>query len=245
MVFDNCAMRDYIYAMQNITIAISEKDYLAGSPLANALFDFGDSELIANYRNIPNDFPLNTKTKNDGFLDALGKFSESLQKYQFAKLDREKIITELKNQLLRHVKTGGLIIYGYKHPQAIEDTPVKIPVNMFIAGEINWEKSELKFKNNQFTGIRVLVTSRNITKTSETIAKTITEKPSFAKLDPESHIDEKKAAEYLGISYRTLQGYRTKGGGPKFVKIGKKTIRYKVSDLIGWSTDNKKINTSE
>ncbi|MBN8542845.1 MAG: helix-turn-helix domain-containing protein [Alphaproteobacteria bacterium] len=116
---------------------------------------------------------------------------------------------------------------------------------MFIAGEINWEKSELKFKNNEFTGIRILVRSQNITKNSEIITKIIPEKCSFAKLDSELHIDEKHASEYLGISYRTLQGYRTKGGGPKFVKIGKKTIRYKVSDLIAWSDDNKKMNTSK
>ncbi|MFZ4125243.1 MAG: helix-turn-helix transcriptional regulator [Rickettsiales bacterium] len=231
--------------MENITIAISEKDYLAGSPLANALFDFGNADLIAVYKNIPTIITPNKKSETKGLWGAVEEISNSLTQFQIAKIEREKIITELKNQLLHRVKIGELIVYGYKHPQHIEDTPVKIPVNMFIAGEINWEKSELKFKNNEFTGIRILVTSQNITKNSETITKTITEKPSFAKLDPELHIDEKKAAEYLGISYRTLQGYRTKGGGPKFVKIGKKTIRYKVSDLIGWSNDNKKINTSE
>jgi len=234
---------DYIYAMQNTAIAISENDYLAGSPLGSALFDYGDSELIANYRSIPNDFSPDAKSKT-GFWGALEGITNSLQQFQTSNYQRNKIITELKNQLLYRVKTGELAIYGYTHPQNIQDMPIKIPANMFIAGEINWENSELKFKNSEFTGIRVLANSQNITKTSKTIAKTITEKLNFANLDPDLHIDEKKAAEYMGISYRTLQGYRVKGGGPQFTKIGKKTIRYRIGDLIAWSENSKKENTS-
>lgn len=67
----------------------------------------------------------------------------------------------------------------------------------------------------------------------------------FADLDPDLHIDEKKAAAYLGISPRTLQGYRTKGGGPEFVKISHKVVRYKVSDLIKWTNSKRQRNTSD
>ena len=69
-------------------------------------------------------------------------------------------------------------------------------------------------------------------------------KGSFTELDPDLHIDEKKAATYLGISPRTLQGYRVKGGGPEFIKISHKVVRYKIADLIKWAGSRKRKNTS-
>ncbi|MBI1328112.1 MAG: helix-turn-helix domain-containing protein [Alphaproteobacteria bacterium] len=75
--------------------------------------------------------------------------------------------------------------------------------------------------------------------------KEIKIKNNFSEIEPDRHIDEKRAAEYLGISYKTLQGYRVKGGGPEFVKIGKKTVRYKFSDLQKWTENKKKKNTSQ
>jgi hypothetical protein len=48
--------------------------------------------------------------------------------------------------------------------------------------------------------------------------------------------NEKQAGEYLGgaetpISVRSMQRYRQEGCGPKFRKIGGRTIRYLQSDL--------------
>lgn len=70
-------------------------------------------------------------------------------------------------------------------------------------------------------------------------------KTNFIDLDRALHIDEKKAAGYLGISHKTLQGYRTKGGGPPFIKVGERSVRYKIADLINWAENRKKKNTSE
>jgi hypothetical protein len=42
-----------------------------------------------------------------------------------------------------------------------------------------------------------------------------------------------------------MQGYRVKGGGPEFVKISHKVVRYKIADLIKWTQNRKRKNTSE
>lgn len=46
----------------------------------------------------------------------------------------------------------------------------------------------------------------------------------------EKLLDEKQAADILGLSPRTLQGWRLRGQGPQFVKIGRLT-RYRPEDI--------------
>ena len=58
-------------------------------------------------------------------------------------------------------------------------------------------------------------------------------------------IDEKEAAKFLGYSVRTLQNWRVRGGGPKFVKSSKRSIRYRRCDLIEWAEDRLQSQTSE
>lgn len=41
---------------------------------------------------------------------------------------------------------------------------------------------------------------------------------------------EKQAAEYLGMSVKTLQAWRFYSKGPKYLKIGR-AVRYQVEDL--------------
>jgi len=43
-------------------------------------------------------------------------------------------------------------------------------------------------------------------------------------------VTTKVAAEYLGVSVRTLEDWRAKEKGPKYVKIGHR-IRYELSEL--------------
>ncbi len=43
---------------------------------------------------------------------------------------------------------------------------------------------------------------------------------------------ENDAAKLLKCSQRTLQGWRTQHKGPRFVKLGKRCIRYRLKDLI-------------
>jgi excisionase family DNA binding protein len=43
-----------------------------------------------------------------------------------------------------------------------------------------------------------------------------------------------EAADYLRLSKRTLERLRVSGLGPKFVKCGGRSIRYRQSDLDEW-----------
>lgn len=42
----------------------------------------------------------------------------------------------------------------------------------------------------------------------------------------------KQAAQYLGVSHRTLEGWRLRGGGPRYLRLGaRKCVRYRLEDL--------------
>lgn len=47
-------------------------------------------------------------------------------------------------------------------------------------------------------------------------------------------VDVKGAANYLGVSKSHLDKLRTQGGGPRFVRIGRKQVRYRVAALDEW-----------
>ncbi len=47
-------------------------------------------------------------------------------------------------------------------------------------------------------------------------------------------IDEHVAADFLGYSRKTLQSWRVRGGGPSFVRVNGRSIRYRRRDLIAW-----------
>jgi excisionase family DNA binding protein len=53
-----------------------------------------------------------------------------------------------------------------------------------------------------------------------------------------------EAADYLRLSRRTLERYRTSGFGPKFVKCGR-SVRYRQSDLEEWIAARVVRSTSE
>ncbi len=188
---------------------------------------------------------------------------------------------------------GDLIPFGFKEPRDISDLPIQIPGDLLFSGVLNWENGNLKYKNYEFSGVRLLadimpvinskaiydenkfedisgnsenseipqilnfknskVLNQNnkanlkLTHKNNTPHQSKFEKPKkqdFDDLDPALHINEKIAAEYLGISHKTLQGYRVKGGGPPFIKVGERSVRYKIADLMNWA-ENRKKNTSE
>lgn len=47
-------------------------------------------------------------------------------------------------------------------------------------------------------------------------------------------INEREAASFLGYSIRALQNWRYRGGGPRFVKVSARSVRYRLKDLIDW-----------
>lgn len=61
----------------------------------------------------------------------------------------------------------------------------------------------------------------------------------------ESLIDEKEAARYLSHSVKTLRNWRVKGGGPRFVKVSGRSVRYRWIDLNDWIEQRLVFSTSE
>lgn len=57
-------------------------------------------------------------------------------------------------------------------------------------------------------------------------------------------VNEHEAAEYLGYSVRALQNWRVRGGGPVFVKVSARSIRYRRRDLQAWVEAHLQSNTS-
>lgn len=58
-------------------------------------------------------------------------------------------------------------------------------------------------------------------------------------------ITEKDAARMLSISERTLRNWRTRGGGPRFVRVSARCIRYRISDIEDWAAERTRRNTSD
>jgi excisionase family DNA binding protein len=57
-------------------------------------------------------------------------------------------------------------------------------------------------------------------------------------------LSTEQAAEYCGVSPRTLEKRRSSGGGPVFVKLGG-SVRYKVEDLEAWIAGGRRRSTSD
>jgi predicted DNA-binding transcriptional regulator AlpA len=57
-------------------------------------------------------------------------------------------------------------------------------------------------------------------------------------------LDTTQAAEALGLAARTLETYRLSGRGPRFVKIGRRSL-YAPEDLAAWVESRKRTSTKE
>lgn len=57
-------------------------------------------------------------------------------------------------------------------------------------------------------------------------------------------IDEKEAASYLCYSVRALQNWRVRGGGPIFIKVSGRSVRYTRRDLQEWIAGKRVANTT-
>ncbi|MEP3040717.1 MAG: helix-turn-helix domain-containing protein [Roseibium sp.] len=47
-------------------------------------------------------------------------------------------------------------------------------------------------------------------------------------------LNEMEAAAFLGYSHRALQNWRVRGGGPVFIKVSSRSVRYRRRDLMAW-----------
>jgi predicted DNA-binding transcriptional regulator AlpA len=55
--------------------------------------------------------------------------------------------------------------------------------------------------------------------------------------DPERLLTEIQAADFLRLSTRTLQAWRSQSVGPEYVKAGR-AVRYRRSAVIAWTEQN-------
>ena len=70
------------------------------------------------------------------------------------------------------------------------------------------------------------------------------EKLANAAADAAGLLHEQEAARFLAISFRTLQTWRVRGGGPRFCKIGR-AVRYRRRDLIDWVEEQSRASTCD
>ena len=57
-------------------------------------------------------------------------------------------------------------------------------------------------------------------------------------------LNEYATAEFLGVSVRTLQAWRYRGGGPDFMKLGN-AVRYSPSAVEAWAGERTRASTSD
>jgi hypothetical protein len=57
--------------------------------------------------------------------------------------------------------------------------------------------------------------------------------------DGEEVLTPRQAAEFLTLESDTLRHWRTRGGGPVFVKLSKRSVGYLRSDLIAYVRANR------
>lgn len=50
-------------------------------------------------------------------------------------------------------------------------------------------------------------------------------------------INERDAARFLALSNRRLQGLRYERGGPRFVRLSGRCVRYRRADLLQWAQE--------
>ena len=58
-------------------------------------------------------------------------------------------------------------------------------------------------------------------------------------------IDEKEAGRFLGLTDRTMQAYRQRGGGPRYIALSSRCLRYRRFDLRAWAEGRMRSSTSD
>lgn len=61
----------------------------------------------------------------------------------------------------------------------------------------------------------------------------------------ETLLPEKHAAKLMGVSPRTLRNWRVIGGGPQYVKVSARCIRYRRADILAWIESRERRHTSQ
>jgi predicted DNA-binding transcriptional regulator AlpA len=234
--------------MESETQKIDKATFLEGAPLKEAYYTFGDDKLLEDLqkegRKVNKGREEAFKNMKDDASNSWKNIGESLQSFVSYSQNREKITKMLQNSLCCRIEQGELLAFGFSQPRNINDHPIQIPADLFTTGKIDWNNSTLLSQGLEFAGIKIIFPNHTKTKSTPKTTPEQRAPEHLAGLTPDQYIDEKIAAGFIGISPRTLQGYRSKGGGPEYRKLGNGIVRYKVIHLIEWIESKKKLNTS-
>ena len=62
--------------------------------------------------------------------------------------------------------------------------------------------------------------------------------------DPQALLYPTEMAELVALSPRTLESLRVRGGGPPFVRLGSRAVRYPRGAGLAWAMSRERVNTS-
>lgn len=60
-----------------------------------------------------------------------------------------------------------------------------------------------------------------------------------ATAEGEKHLSPEQLAAREGVSLATVYQWNSRGGGPPFIKIAGRLVRYKLADVIDWENAHK------
>ena len=63
--------------------------------------------------------------------------------------------------------------------------------------------------------------------------------------DPDALLTEEQAAEFINFTPRFLQARRQRGGGPAYVRVSPRAVRYMRRDLISWAEERRQTSTAD
>lgn len=63
-------------------------------------------------------------------------------------------------------------------------------------------------------------------------------------MNPSDKLNVQAAARYIGLSPSTLNKFRVFGGGPVFLKLGRR-VAYDLADLDAWLSERRRRSTSD
>lgn len=76
---------------------------------------------------------------------------------------------------------------------------------------------------------------------TDTIVRTLRNDPDYLL----KHITQDQAADFLGVTTRCMENWRTRGGGPPFLKKPGRLVRYQRLRLLQWSEAHQRDHTTE
>jgi phage terminase Nu1 subunit (DNA packaging protein) len=62
--------------------------------------------------------------------------------------------------------------------------------------------------------------------------------------DLDKHLTTAELSEIIAIPVRTIEGWRIRGGGPPFTKVGPRNVRYDLHLVRAWLRENTRSVTA-